>query len=133
MKYMMPTTSSPDLELNAMRQQLEAWRSNAQHRQPIPEPIWKTATELASVLGISKVAQTLRLNYAALKRRVALAARPSSNPPAFIELACAPVSPQGMCRVFMEDSAGGKMSLEMATADAAVVRELALAFWRRSS
>jgi hypothetical protein len=133
MKSKIPATITSDLKLDATHQQLEAWRSQAKHREPIPERIWKTATELARVHGISKVAQALRLNYTALKRRVSLVPVSSQSLPSFIELACAPVCPPGRCQIVMEDGVGGKMSLELPTTDLAVVRELALVFWRRTS
>jgi hypothetical protein len=49
---------------------LEAWRKQRKHRDPIPESLWLDIVKVARVHRPSPVAQVLRVNYTALKRRV---------------------------------------------------------------
>lgn len=119
--------------LDRLRQQLTAWRRDGNRYQRTPEPVWREAAELAQVLGISRVAQALRLNYTALKRRLAVTVVPAARRPAFVELKCPPPpAPSGECRICLQHTEGGQMTVAMASADAVVLRELAQAFWRRS-
>ncbi len=119
--------------LDRLRQQLTAWRRDGNRYQRTPEPVWREAAELAQVLGISRVAQALRLNYTALKRRLAVTVVPAARRPAFVELQCPPPpAPSGECRICLQDTDGGQMTMAMASVDAVVLRELAQAFWRRS-
>ena len=119
--------------LDRLRQQLSAWRRDGNRYQRTPEAVWREAAELAQVLGISRVAQALRLNYTALKRRLAVTVVPEARRPAFVELQCPPPpAPSGECRICLQDTDGGQMTMAMASVDAVVLRELAQAFWRRS-
>jgi hypothetical protein len=120
-------------QLDHLRQQLAAWRQGHSH-QRTPEPVWQEAVQLARALGISRVAQALRLNYTGLKRRFTSRRAPSPSAPAFVEVKCPPpVVPVsiGECRICLQDAAGGQMSVVMATADTAVLGELAQVFWGR--
>jgi hypothetical protein len=49
---------------------LVAWRRQRKHRDPIPESLWRDLVQVARNYQSSPVAQALRVNYAALKRRV---------------------------------------------------------------
>jgi len=118
--------------LDELRQQLAAWRRHGNRHQRTPEPIWQEAAQLAQVLGTSRVARALRLNYTGLKRRLPLTVAPAARAPAFVELKCTPPAPTGECRICLQDADGGQMNVVMATVDAVVLRELAQAFWRRS-
>ncbi|MGD1084950.1 MAG: hypothetical protein ABSA47_09405 [Verrucomicrobiota bacterium] len=55
---------------------LAAWRSGRKPREPIPETLWQDLVRMARAYRPSPVAQALRVNYSALKRRVL------TNPPA---------------------------------------------------
>jgi hypothetical protein len=119
--------------LDQLRQQLAAWRQGHPH-QRTPEPVWQEAVQLAQALGISRVAQALRLNYSGLKRRFTGSGARSPSAPTFVEVkGVTPVAPvsAGECRICLQDAAGGQMSVVMATADTAVLGALAQAFWRR--
>lgn len=118
--------------LDRLRQRLTAWRRDGNRYRRTPEPFWREAAELAQVLGISRVAQALRLNYTALKRRLAVTVVPEARMPAFVELQRPPAAPSGECRICLQDTDGGQMTVAMASADAVVLRELAQAFWQRS-
>ena len=117
--------------LDRLRRQLTAWRRDGNRNHRTPEPVWREAAELAQVLGISPVAQALRLNYTALKRRLAVTVVPEARRPAFVELKCPPPAPSGECRICLQDTDGGQMTMAMASVDAVVLRELAQVFWRR--
>jgi hypothetical protein len=59
------TTAVAGLQLT-----LAAWRKERKHREPIPEPLWRDMVRVARSYRPSPVAQALRVNYTALKRRV---------------------------------------------------------------
>ena len=77
-------------QYEAVRQRFENWRQIRKPCTPIPEDLWACAVELAQTYGVSRTAQTLRLNYAALKQRLEASAPIGSAvppaPPAFVEL-----------------------------------------------
>jgi hypothetical protein len=70
--------------------------------------------ELARRGGVFRTAQTLRLDYASLKRRLGGdLSRPPSSPPAFVEL-IAPLAASGHeCVVELAPAQGGRMRIEM--------------------
>ena len=49
---------------------LAAWRKRRKPREPIPETLWHDIIRMAQINQTSPVAQALRVNYTALKRRV---------------------------------------------------------------
>jgi len=55
--------------LHEARQQFEQWRSQQETRGRLPVHLWSLAIELAKEFGLSKTAQTLRLEYNSLKRK----------------------------------------------------------------
>ena len=57
-------------QLKQARQRLESWRKTRKHGERIPERLWTCLVALAGVHGVNPVAQSLRLDYYALKRRV---------------------------------------------------------------
>ena len=61
--------------LAAGRRRFEQWRRIRKGRSRIPESLWLTAVRLAGAYGLCRTAQTLGLDYYALKRRVALSGR----------------------------------------------------------
>ena len=76
--------------LEQVAKHFETWRKTSRTRQPIPEHLWKSAVELSSFYPASRIAKTLRLDYAKLKSRIEDAdTRRKSDlefPPSFIEL-----------------------------------------------
>src|SRR5258708_3677836 len=70
---------------------LAAWRQQSKHREPMPESLWRAMVGLARRYGVSPVAHTLRVSYAALKDHLEASADPHgsrSRPSAtkFVEL-----------------------------------------------
>jgi hypothetical protein len=79
-----PTTKlNPAFAAEVARLQpvLQAWRKQRKHGEPIPEPLWWDIVRLARDYRASPVAQVLRVNYTALKRRLlaSLRMRPVGN------------------------------------------------------
>lgn len=77
-------------ELKEVAAGLARWRRGRRGGEPIPEPLWTSAVELASRFGISPVAIGLGLNHTALKERVLRSrpdgAEPLQGPVRFVEL-----------------------------------------------
>ena len=69
----MGTGKTRDLpaELERTRRRFERWRRTRKGRSRIPEPLWTSAVKAAGEYGVNKTAQALRLDYYALKKRVA--------------------------------------------------------------
>ncbi len=77
-------------ELEQLARRLNAWRARRAPGQRIPDELWRGATDLAAVHGLSPVSAALKLNYYDLQRRLR-AGRPRragrSTVPTFVELA----------------------------------------------
>ena len=57
--------------LEEIKKQFVSWRRRKRHaREPIPPALWSAATRLAGKQSIYEVSRVLRIDYAALKRRV---------------------------------------------------------------
>lgn len=113
-------------DLAPAQRALEAWRKTRQHRQPIPETLWRQMAALARTHGVSSVSQALRLNYEALKRRVRERG-PGSD---FVEVRCAPADclAQG-CTAELEDRQGRKVLLRWASTPGPELLGVVRAFW----
>lgn len=75
----MRARKTPELpaRLEGTRRRFERWRRSRQGRSPIPKPLWASAVKAARKYGLHRTAQTLRLDYYSLKKRVQAAASPS--------------------------------------------------------
>ena len=58
------------VRVEGVRRRLERWREARRAGMRIPEPLWAAAVKVAGRYGIHRTAQTLRLDYYSLKRRV---------------------------------------------------------------
>jgi hypothetical protein len=108
------------------------WRSTTAVGARIPEELWTRAVELAARHGVTKVAATLRLDYAGLKRRLtALTAAPipTAAPPAFVEMVLGlPPSGPG-CVLALSDARGRSLRIEWTGAVAGEVAAVARSLW----
>ena len=96
--------------LDRVERQLTVWRRTHKPPCPLPEDIWGKATELAARLGVGKVARALRLDSAALKRR--MEAHAPSPAATFVELL--PFADHiGECTVEVESASGARLRLLM--------------------
>ena len=134
------TKSDPTFAAAIARVQpaLTAWRQRRKHREPIPEPLWRTMVRLARRYGLSRVAQVLRVNYTALKRHLVATAAPHALPSGAIaaEFVEVPMSacPSGSQWVIeLEDREGAKLTLRLAQTDSAGALALAQGLWRQRS
>jgi hypothetical protein len=122
-------------QIKQARRQLKLWRKTRTHRERIPERLWTSSVALARVHGVSPVAQALRLNYDALKRRV-LGAEPVRKAPpqalrSFVELPLIAQPPNCLkCMVELTKSTGAAMTIRWEGQAAADLVELAESFWR---
>ena len=109
------------------------WRSTTSAGARIPEELWSRAVELAARHGVSKVATTLRLDYAGLKRRLtartAPAPVPCATPPAFVEMMLGlPPSGPG-CVLTLSDARGRSLRIEWTGTATGEVATVARSLW----
>ena len=128
--------SAPGNELERVRSRFELWRKTRKGHAPIPEALWASAVELVREHGLCRTARVLRLNYYALKKRLAAVEDVPSRPerkPAFIELLPPGSSSSSACTIEMENARGEKMKIHL---PGLVHSDLALLtdrFWRARS
>jgi len=108
------------------------WRAGTPVGARIPEDLWSQAVALAARHGVSKVAATLRLDYAGLKRRLTALTPPgpTAAPPAFMELilGAPPASGPG-CVLVVSDARGRSLRIEWTASDAHAVAAVACRLW----
>lgn len=118
----------PAALLRAQRK-IEQWRERRRPRARIPEELWREAAQLACAHGINRTARALRLDYYALKKRAAAAARSGQRAAEFVE-----ILPGGLptlrpeCTIELEDAGGVKMRIHLAGGDLPDVAALARVF-----
>ena len=123
-----------EIALTRVQPALAAWRQQRRHREAIPDNLWRLIVPLARAHGVSPVAQALRLNYTALKRRSLagdLKPRVSNPLGGFVEvpLVSSPGAPP--CWVIeLEDGRGAKLTLRLAHGESATTLALAQGLWR---
>jgi hypothetical protein len=113
------------------------WRSTTAVGARIPEDLWSRAVELAVSHGVSKVAVTLRLDYAGLKRRLrALTVPPpvpATAPPAFVEMVLGLPSSGPGCVLVLSDGRGRSLRIEWTGVVAGEVAAVARSLWEAAS
>jgi hypothetical protein len=115
-RVMVQASREEAADLEPLRQQLTAFRNTQPVRSRLPEPLWASATELASRYGVHRIARELHLDYTGLKKRVEQQARPkpkhaASVTPTFVEVV-GPAAAVIPCRVEVESS-HGKLRFEL--------------------
>jgi hypothetical protein len=97
------------------RNKFTEWRSKrASRTERIPPALWKAATRCAERFGIHPTARALGLDYAAIKRRMPLVAKPpQSEASPFVELVPSVRSSFPECVVELENRTGGKLRIEL--------------------
>jgi hypothetical protein len=124
--------------LASLKQQFEQWRAARRTGERIPSPLWAAAVSAMGEHGAYRVSSELRLDYASLERRAALAAgsAPDSTPkPRFVELMApqalsmtAP-APDAPCVVELANARGATMRLQLRGDALAGLPGLCQAFW----
>lgn len=117
-------------DLAPVRRALEAWRKTRQHRQPIPEELWRQVAVLGGRHGVSPVSQALGLDYYSLKGRVKDRACASD----FVEVGMAPAGDlaQG-CTAEFEDRQGRKVLLRWVSTPGPELLGVVRAFWGQAA
>jgi hypothetical protein len=120
-----------------LKRQFEQWRAGRKVGERIPSELWAGAVAAAVERGAYRVAAELRLDYAVLKRRAALAGgtTPASEvAPRFVEL-FAPAgrgvsaTSHAQCVVEMANTRGAKMRVELNGDALAGLPAMCSAFW----
>jgi hypothetical protein len=101
-------------QLQQLKRRFDEWRGSRAPRSRLPEELWAAAVDIAGQHGLYRAAKVLRLDYAALKKRLATAsAPPATSPMTFVEL----VNPAGAnaadCVIELEGAGGGRMRIQM--------------------
>jgi len=96
--------------IERVRSQFEGWRAVKGQRDRIPERLWDAAAEAARRHGVHAVSRAVRIEHAALSRRVQATGGESSKAQAFIELAASASGNVG-CIVELEKSNGTRMRI----------------------
>ena len=72
-------------EYEELRSQLDHWRKTREKRSRVPEAVWDSAARLAEQFGINRIARSLALNHATLKKRLNRSgARKKESDPVFV-------------------------------------------------
>jgi hypothetical protein len=126
-------TQANPARLEAGRRRFERWRRTRRGHSRIPERLWSSAVKLAEAYGLSRTAQTLRLDYNALKKRLD-SVKPhdpsgQDTATAFLEWvppqrACSPE-----CIVELEHPNGAKMRIHLKGGAGPDLAALSRSFW----
>ena len=131
----MRTRGTRDLpaRLEGTRQRFQRWRRTRKGRSHIPEPLWDSAVKVAGQYGLNRTAQTLRLDYYRLKKRVEAAGLGTlsdrGSAATFIELAPPASGSSRECILELEDPGGAKMRVHLKGVEAPDLAALSRSFW----
>jgi hypothetical protein len=124
-------------EVEDLQRQIEQWRQNRRHREPMPEPLWRLAARLARQYSVARISRYGRLDYYALKQRLeSLDAAGVGDPekiPAFVELALPSNVPIPECTIELEHPRGGRMRIHIKGAGVPDLAALSRSFWGMES
>jgi len=128
-------------DLLRLKVEFDLWRGTRTTGKRIPPELWSGAVGLVARHGVYRVARALSLDYAVLKRRVALTGadrRPAQQEPSepkFVEMfvatsTSAPAAPaaRAECVVELVNARGTKMRVEFSAAGMAGLAVLCNAF-----
>ena len=131
----MKSNRSISLDLERAQRRLETWRQARRRGKRIPAALWALAAALARTHGVSRVSQTLGLDYHGLKRR-AEATGPLRQsrvkpPPGFIELPLiGQLGNSPNYTVELARGEGARMTIRWEGKEGLDLVGLAEAFWR---
>lgn len=121
--------------LSEVQSQFERWRQSRKRGTRIPETLWRAAVEAAGKRGVSKTAQTLGLDYYALKKRLESPLKVSESEPAagreFLEIPLFASAPD--CVLEMEGAQGARLRVELRGSATAHCETLAQVLWSVAS
>jgi hypothetical protein len=127
----MPARQRSEVPASVSRlgQRFAVWRKSRQRGERIPESLWRAAVKVASEHGLNSTAQTLKLDYYSLKRRLEESAASSPARPMFVELPSAPVPIVNECVIELEDAAGSRLRVQLKGQNAPDLLALSRSFW----
>lgn len=102
-----------------LKRQFDQWRAGRRAGERIPSELWAGAVTAAGECGTYRVAAELRLDYAVLKRRAALAGSKApamaltTAAPQFVELFASAARAAPACVIEMDNARGAKMRVEL--------------------
>ncbi|MGA2747299.1 MAG: hypothetical protein ABSG59_00875 [Verrucomicrobiota bacterium] len=131
----MKSNQSFSLDIGEARRRLEVWRKSRSRGERIPARLWALAAALARTHGVSRVSQTLGLDYNGLKRRAGATRTPRRSrlkpPPGFVELPLIGQPIHGPnCTVELARDEGGRVTIRWEGKEGLDLVGLAEAFWR---
>ena len=121
-----------NIQVERVRQCLEAWRKSHQPRSRLPNRLWSSAVRLASHYGLNRTAKALHLDYYDLKKRLDTAAVSREETPSFVELVPSPSSPFPECLIELEGRGGAKMRIHLKGVALPDLATLGSMFWGRT-
>jgi len=124
--------------------EFERWRAGRPRGARIPATLWRSATALAAVHGVSKTATALGLDYYALKKRLggcsarASPAQERPDPtPGFVEVALPSTASTVTCTIEVEklegDTRRSRLRLELEGMALTDLDTLLHSLWSRSA
>ena len=131
----MKSNRSFSLDIGEAHRRLEVWRRSRSRGKRIPAPLWALAAVLARSYGVSRVSQTLGLDYNGLKRRAEAIRTPRRSrlkpSPGFVELPLVGQPVLGpSCTVELTRGEGSRMTIRWDGKEGLDLVGLAEAFWR---
>jgi len=130
-------TLDKQLSLEDVHEQFKTWRETREHKTSIPEELWSAAISLSGQYSLSKISNTLQVNYTALKDMAALLtpARTTSvvPQPFFLELPFSQSSSPSKCLIEMENMNGEKIRIHFTSEAHIDLLALTQIFWVRQS
>ncbi len=121
--------------VHGLRTRIEHWRRHRDSRA-MPEKLWEAAVFLARLHGIAPISRALRLDYGALKRRVAGAEAgvEKRGPTRFVELGAESLLGRSTIdgpAVELWGADGSRLVVRLSTHERAEVLVLAAALWKQ--
>ena len=120
---------------SGLSRRLSEWRRRYQAPTPLPDEIWDEAVEVAIRHGVYQTSRALGLNYANLKKRVAVAQGTMASTPALppgptvVELLAPLPTLIGECSLELTSRQGARVRVEMRNVPvsglASILREFA--------
>ena len=122
--------------LARVQKQFHVWRSSRQRGTAIPQRLWQAAAELSEQHSVSKIAETLGLDYVKLRERIE-SSRSMENEQAwpgvagngFVEVGAVPGTSNIECLVEVEDGTGRKLKMRLIGTNGVEAAEIARVLW----
>lgn len=137
MNRKLPVPPDVPSEVSSLQRQVERWRQERRHLEPMPEPLWHAAARLARQHSVARIARWIRLDYYTLKERVESLDHDSvavqERGPAFVELALPTRAPSVECTIELEHSGGSRMRIHVKGAGVPDLVALSRSFWGMES